>query len=97
MTLFVHPGAESDLLDAAGFYEREGSPALAARFIGEFKRVCELLATHPDIGTARSRGNRGVSLNMFPYTIIYRVVGDDIRVLVVKHDKRRPSYGATRT
>lgn len=96
MTLSVHPAAEDDMSKAAAFYEREGSPALAARFIKEFKRICELLIARPEIGAIRTRGKRGIAMNMFPYTVIYRIVGDDIRVLVVKHDRRRPGYGATR-
>ena len=32
MKLTLHPGAENDVEEAAEFYEREGSAALAARF-----------------------------------------------------------------
>ena len=36
-------------------------------------------------------------MNVFPYTIIYRLRADEIRILVVKHDKRQPGYGGRRT
>ena len=94
--LSVHPSAERDVLEAAAFYEREGSPALAARYVKEFGRVCELLLERPEIGSARGKDKRGFSMNVFPYTVIYRVRADEIRVLVVKHDKRRPSFGSRR-
>ena len=39
MRVTLHPGAEADLAETAGFYETQASPVLAARFIAEFKRV----------------------------------------------------------
>jgi len=32
-----------------------------------------------------------------PYTVIYRRDPSQIRILVVKHDRRRPSYGSRRS
>jgi plasmid stabilization system protein ParE len=97
MRVSLHPDAEQDLLEAATFYEREGSRALAARFVAEFKRVGALLAEQPDICAPRSRGRRGLAMNVFPYTVIYRVAADELRILVVKHDRRHPSYGGSRS
>lgn len=97
MKLSLHPAAESDLHDAALFYEREGSPVLAARFIAEFKRLAAVLLEHPEIGSPRSKGRRGFSMSVFPYTLIYRASTDEIRILVVKHDRKRPGFGASRT
>ena len=39
MKATIHPDAEQDIAEAAAFYERDGSPALAARFVAEVKRV----------------------------------------------------------
>lgn len=96
MKLTLHPAAERDITDAAAFYEREGSPRLSARFIAEFKRLAELLLEHPEIGTPRSNQRRGFSMSVFPYTIIYRASGDEIKILVVKHDSKRPGFGGRR-
>ena len=97
MRVIIHPAAERDIEDAAEFYEREGSAALAARFVFEFKAVTALLVQQPAIGSPRSAGRRGLCMNVFPYTVIYRVTTDEIKILVVKHDRKRPSYGASRT
>lgn len=78
---------------AATFYEREGSPILAAHFVAEFKRLATLLLEHPEIGSPRSNGRRGFSMSVFPYTVIYRVKADVGKILVVKHDSKRPGYG----
>ena len=62
---------------------------LAARFVAEFKRLSKLLIEHPDIGSSRTKGRRGFSMNVFPYTVIYRANADEIRVLVVKREVKR--------
>jgi toxin ParE1/3/4 len=92
MKISLHPAAERDVAEAAAFYEREGSPALAARFVAEFKRVSQMLLENPGFGAPRPGGRRSFSMKVFPY----RPISDGIRVLVVKHDKRRPSYGGSR-
>jgi hypothetical protein len=35
-------------------------------------------------------------MRKFPYGIYYRVQGDALRVLVIKHHKRHPDYGMDR-
>ena len=96
MSIELHPAAERDLEEAAAFYAREGSPALAARFLAEFERVARMLHSNPGLGTPRTRGRRGFPTTDFPYTIIYRERSAGIRVLVVKHDRRHPGYGGSR-
>jgi plasmid stabilization system protein ParE len=96
MKLSLHSAAEEDVEEAAAFYERTGSPVLAAKFIAEFKRVSRRILEFPGIGSPRSRGRKGLSMSVFPYTVIYRPITDGILILVVKHDSRRPGYGASR-
>jgi len=96
MKVTLHPAAEQDVHEAAAFYEREGSPLVAARFVAEFKRLATLLLEHPEIGSLRSSGRRGFPMRVFPYTVVYRVTGADIRILVVKHDSKHPGFGGRR-
>ena len=96
MRVKLHPAEEQDVEEAAAFYEREGAPLLAAKFVAEFKRLAALLAEHPEIGSPRSKDRRGFSMSVFPYTVIYRVGPDEIKVLVVKHDRKRPGFGGKR-
>lgn len=97
MKVTLHPAAEQDLQEAAAFYEREGSPLVASRFIAEFKRLATLLIEHPEIGSPRANGRRGFSMSVFPYTVIYRAAAGEIKILVVKHDNRRPGFGGKRS
>jgi plasmid stabilization system protein ParE len=67
LTYALHRGAEDDLAEAARFYRREGSRALAARFLDEFERIAKLLVEHPGIGTHRPRTNAaGFRFQAFP-------------------------------
>ena len=97
MRVILHPGAEQDVSEAAAYYEAEASPVLAGKFVAEFERVARLLLANPGIGTPRSRGRRGFPTSGFPYTVVYKEVPDGILVLVVKHDRRRPGFGASRS
>ena len=97
MKVTLHPAAEQDILEAAAFYEREGTPMLAARFVAEIKRLATLLLEHPEIGSLRSNERRGFSMSVFPYTVIYRASTHEIKILVVKHDRKRPGFGAKRS
>lgn len=97
MKVTLHPGAEQDLLEAASFYEREGSPTLAARFIAEFRRVAQLLSEYSDIGSPRPNGCRGLPMSIFPYTLIYRPNDKEVTILVVKHDSKHPRFGSRRS
>jgi toxin ParE1/3/4 len=97
MRVTLHPAAEKDIEEAAKFYEKEVSVALAARFVLEFRKLSALLLEQPEIGSPRSAGRRGLCMNVFPYTVIYSASKDEIKILVVKHDRKRPNYGASRT
>ena len=96
MKATIHPDAEQDIAEAAAFYERDGSPALAARFVAEVKRVINLLLAQPGLGTPRTDGRKLHTMRVFPYAIIYRPIEDGIYVLVVRRHRRRPTFGVDR-
>jgi hypothetical protein len=39
---------------------------------------------------------RRVNLNYFPYAILYRAFEDHVKIVVVKHVRRRSDYGLKR-
>jgi plasmid stabilization system protein ParE len=96
MKLSIQNEAEQDIERAADFYRREGSAALAMQFLAEFRRLSQLVLEHPGIGSPRQAMRRGFRMRVFPYTVIYRVTEDEVRILVVRHDRQRPGYGAGR-
>lgn len=96
MIVTIHPDAESDVVEAAAFYEQAGSPALAARFVAEFRRVTQLIAQNPGIGTPRARGRQFFPFRIFPYGLIYLTRPEDIHILVARRDRRGPGFGGAR-
>jgi plasmid stabilization system protein ParE len=92
----LHRGAEKDLSEAFQFYRREAGNGLARRFLDEFERVIKLLEEFPDVGKPTSEDRRSFPLTGFPYSIIYRYLGAEIRVLVVRHQNRDPEHGEQR-
>jgi len=96
MTYSLHPGAEQDVDDALNFYNEQAGPVIATRFLAEFERVANLLVEHPGLGTPTTRGRRVFPLRVFPYSIVYRNLGSSIRILIVRHQHRRPGYAGGR-
>lgn len=93
----IHRLAEQDLRDAAGFYRREAGAGVALRFLAEFERIVDLLVSEPGIGTPTAGGRQAFPLAGFPYSVIYRQLGDEIRVLAVRHQRRDPGFGDSRS
>lgn len=96
MTYSLHPGAEQDLAEALDFYAEQAGRLVAERLLSEFERVAAFLVEHPDVGTPATRGRRVFPLRVFPYSIVYRNLGAGVRILIVRHQHRKPSYGGGR-
>ena len=96
MTYSLHPSAERELAEAARFYLREAGRGVAARFVDEFERIARLLAELPGLGTPTGDERRSFPLHGFPYSVIYRPAGQDVRILVVRHQHRDPEHGQGR-
>ncbi len=92
MKYSLHPEAEDDLRSAARFYQEAGGLILSQALFAEFERSVSVLMRHPGLG-ARWRGKaRRYVMKRFPYSLAYEVHGDEIRVLAVAHQSRRPEY-----
>lgn len=92
MNYWLHPEAQEDLREAAEFYRQQAGAALSQTLFGEFERAVGRLLIHPGLGAVWLRGRRRLVLRGFPYSLIYSVVKDEIRVLAFAHQSRRPSY-----
>jgi toxin ParE1/3/4 len=84
--------AERELIDGALFYAREGNAELGLAFVAEFERALGLLCDHPRLGPVWRGTTRRFLLQRFPYGIIYQVKSDEIRVIALAHQSRRPEY-----
>jgi plasmid stabilization system protein ParE len=95
MLVTYHPGAEADLIDAARFYDGR-VPGLGDRFLAEFDAAVATIGKAPERWRVVERDLRRYTMRRFPYAIYYRVLGEELRILIVKHHRRHPDYGRDR-
>ncbi len=69
---------------------------VAVRFLEEFERITKLLVEHPGLGTPTTGGRRTFPLKVFPYLVVYRNLETGIRILIVRHQYRKPGYTGSR-
>jgi toxin ParE1/3/4 len=56
-----------------------------------------IVTENPSMGTKITRGRRMYPLDAMPYLIVYREEQDGVRILVVRHQHRKPNFGDRRT
>jgi plasmid stabilization system protein ParE len=96
MRLVLHPEVYSDINKIMAYYEQIATQELASEFYAELRRFMKAAAARPESFAIRTRDIRRVNLDRFPYHFLFRIVGDDIRILVVRHHGRHPSLGIRR-
>ena len=95
MRLEFHPEAELEFIEAAAYYELQIS-GLGQRFGADVRRALDVLLAHPEIGIAVDPDLRKYVLQRFPFSVIYSLSPDVLRVEVVAHQSRRPEYWRSR-
>jgi toxin ParE1/3/4 len=96
MRLVLHPKVYSDIDEIMGYYERVATPRLAEEFYNELRYFMSKAADKPESFSLRERDIRRANLRRFPYHVLFRVVGHEVRILVVRHHHRHPSFGSRR-
>jgi len=94
--LVVLPDALAELSDAAAFYASSANVELGLAFVAEFEKASQLVLNNPEIGVIFRGNRRRFLLRRFPYSIIYQITTDEIRIVAVAHQSRRPGYWARR-
>jgi toxin ParE1/3/4 len=90
--LVVSPPAIAELHDAAEFYTLKANVALGLAFVAEFERTANLVLSNPLLGAVFRGTCQRYTLRRFPYSIIYQIVAEELRILAVAHHRRRPGY-----
>ena len=90
--VIFHPAARRELEEAIDSYnaERQG---LGRELREEVQRVLALLTKFPRLGQPVRGSVRRMMLSRFPYHIYYRLLeSNNLRILAVAHNRRRPEY-----
>jgi plasmid stabilization system protein ParE len=96
MHVELHPLAHEDISRIVDYYKRVGGTDLAEDFYSELLSYFDKAADSPEGYAIRERDIRRVNLERFPFHFLYRISGDHVRVLAVRHHGRRPSLGMHR-
>jgi plasmid stabilization system protein ParE len=95
MRLVLHPKVYSDIDEIMGYYERVATPGLAEEFYNELRYFMSKAADKPESFHSENVIS-GERMRRFPYHFLFRVVGHEVRILVVRHHHRHPSFGSRR-
>lgn len=83
--------AKRELREATAHYEAQ-APGLGKAFVETVERETDRLLEFPESAPFLRSPVRGKSLPRFPYTLIYQLQEDEVRILAVMHQSRRPLY-----
>jgi len=89
--LSIHETAEAEVNEAADFYDIESS-GLGSVFIDEIQRAIVTISEFPEAAPLIRGRVRKRPIAKFPYSMVYSVRPNEIRILAVAHQKRRPFY-----
>ena len=80
----IHEAAESELNDAADFYDI-ACVNLGSVCIDEVQRTIKKISEFPDAAPVIRGQIRKKQIAKFPYSVIYSVHLDEIRILAIAH------------
>lgn len=96
MRVELHPSTVDDVNEAASRYGRARA-GLDGEFRAEVDAVIERIGRNPTQFPVVETQIRRCIVHRFPYSVLFRVVDPDrIRILVVRHHRRRPGFGLDR-
>jgi plasmid stabilization system protein ParE len=96
MRVEYHPLTTSDLNSAVAHYNRQQAGLGDELRIEVYASIERVLAT-PTQFSVVSRSIRRCLVHRFPYAILFRIVNaESLRVLVIRHHRRRPGFGLRR-
>lgn len=90
MRVLFRPEARDELLDAQAWYEAHAA-GLGLEFARAFEAALQSASRQPEGFAEVDEGCRRVVLRRFPYSLYYRVAGDELLVVAVFHHRRPPA------
>ena len=91
-----HPSAREELAASADFYEARLT-GLGVRFLVAVEETARRIAESPDAGSPLPGKFRKRLVAGFPFSIIYRVWDENVYLVAIAHQHRRPGYWRRRS
>jgi plasmid stabilization system protein ParE len=83
---------DREILEAVACYLSEESPQSAEPFDAEVQEAEHLIALQPELYPIAEAGIRYKRLEAFPFSVLYSIEEEEIVIVAVAHDKRKPGY-----
>lgn len=95
MRIEYHPATTTDLNEAIRFYNQR-QPGLGDDFLTEVYATIFHIQTNP-LAFKETEGVRSALVKRFPYSVVFRLVNQQsLRILIIRHHRRRPEHGKYR-
>ena len=92
MRVELAAAAQADAEQAADWYIDHDAWEAARACLEELGKALARIGAEPGLGTPAKGGMRVLPIHRFPYSVVYRVQGDQIRVIAVAAQRRRPGF-----
>jgi toxin ParE2 len=79
-------------LDEAVEWHAQQAPGLGDAFLVEILKVFRLVEQFPEAWHPLAPGIRRCRMNRFPYSVIYALENDELVVLAIAHQHRKPFF-----
>ncbi|HEY8188646.1 MAG TPA: type II toxin-antitoxin system RelE/ParE family toxin [Pyrinomonadaceae bacterium] len=96
MLIEFHRQVAFDISRIMDYYEGVAGQKLADEFYAELRFSFQKAAEFPHAYSVRESDLRRVNLERFPFHFLFRVVDDRVRILVIRHHRRKPTLGVQR-
>jgi plasmid stabilization system protein ParE len=90
-----HDEARGELVHEVGVYTAV-SRSLGERFDNAIKKAVAQAAEFPDMGSPFLHGTRRVIPRKFHFSVVYLTLGDEVFIVAIAPDSRRPGYWRSR-
>jgi plasmid stabilization system protein ParE len=90
-----HEAADAELAEAVDYYDGKAL-GLGDRFLADVNAATRTIERYPNIAPVIDDDVRAKSLVRFPYSVMYVVEDQELFIVAVAHQSRRPGYWADR-
>jgi plasmid stabilization system protein ParE len=86
-----HAEADTETIEAARYYETKAA-GLGLSFLLDIEDAVEQIRANPKAFQLVAGEIRRNLLRRFPYSVVYAIEPDRVRILAIAHQRRRPGY-----
>jgi plasmid stabilization system protein ParE len=94
--LIFHPDVKEEIKASYQWYE-EQAVGLGEDFLLELESSYEVISEYPDTWPNFQAGFKRYQLSRFPFSVVYKEHRNQIYIVAIMHNRRKPNYWQKRT